>query len=159
MVKGTFLNKLQFFRNDQVDFSEIPGGASGNISRNRVHKCEDFYLLYWISRLLRPTIGKDFSGSHTHMSAPMLTQIHILALACWFGQIQNRRLNLAFIKINWHAIHNIFYKLNHLNKLVMHMLINLKNNPGSRCSKKHKNKKLSPTSKTFENPYGANLNS
>jgi hypothetical protein len=46
LQKDAHWTKLQFFRNDQVDFSEIPGGASGNVSRNRVHKCEDFYLLY-----------------------------------------------------------------------------------------------------------------
>ncbi|XP_030927810.1 kinetochore-associated protein KNL-2 homolog isoform X1 [Quercus lobata] len=35
----------------------------------------------------------------------------------------------------------------------------LKNSPGSGCSMKHKNKMLSPKTKTFENPDGAKLNS
>ena len=44
MVKETFF--LRIFRNNQVHFSEILGGASGNVLRDKVDKCDDCCLFF-----------------------------------------------------------------------------------------------------------------
>ena len=59
---------MLFRSNDQVEFFEILGGASGNVSRNEVDKCKDSYLFFpSITEVLGPAIGKGFFQTHTHI--------------------------------------------------------------------------------------------